>query len=535
MRPKLFQGWLAFALWSCAAASAQPTSVVEGIAVSLSAGNELTLRLSNGEERVFAEPAGLAKVWPGTPAKVEVTVGKDSKPTATVHPIGGIAWGTIHEISADQTRVHVKALQPTTRPITWTRDDIWKAPDATSSEYPLSLSVPNDLRPFFKSTNRGDAIRATYKWDDEKDRMKATLLAVEWRSEAIRGNGWGPFLGTVLLLLGLAFLLTRGRPARLFLGEDNRYSTSKFQALMWFWVVISAYLAAVGQRVALAGWSFLGGVEIPQNLVVLSGISVLGFAASKAITTGKVEAAKTAVSPDPKPAAARPRLGDLVSDDANRVDLGDFQIIVITLIAVVMYSAASVEFLSLIEFRKLVTLPDVDTALLALFGLGQAAYLGKKAATDGTSGGGTPEQAVRKADDAATSAKVAADRAESAQNAATQAQQDAATALDAIRKLTPRDPTTLEAARSVRTAAETARKAAVEATAAAKAASGYNDEVVSMSTQWSRIPAMVMPLASALAATTDQSKRAATAARSASEAADGASSSAKNAEEHARK
>ncbi|PTQ78982.1 hypothetical protein C8R21_1373 [Nitrosospira multiformis] len=33
-----------------------------------------------------------------------------------------------------------------------------------------------------------------------------------------------------------------------------------------------------------------------------------------------------------------------------------------------------------IEFRRVVTMPDVDATLLSIFGLGRAAYLGKKAA-----------------------------------------------------------------------------------------------------------------------------------------------------------
>ena len=57
--------------------------------------------------------------------------------------------------------------------------------------------------------------------------------------------------------------------------------------------------------------------------------------------------------------------------------------VVITILAVVVYLAQLFAFLGSIELLKVVTIPDVDTTILATFGLGQGAYLTKKYAGDG--------------------------------------------------------------------------------------------------------------------------------------------------------
>lgn len=73
---------------------------------------------------------------------------------------------------------------------------------------------------------------------------------------------------------------------------------------------------------------------------------------------------------------------NLVQNDLGGFDFGDFQMLVVTLLAIAMYLILILHFLSSIEFRTTVTLPDVDSTVLAAFGLGQGAYLAKKAAGD---------------------------------------------------------------------------------------------------------------------------------------------------------
>ena len=69
-------------------------------------------------------------------------------------------------------------------------------------------------------------------------------------------------------------------------------------------------------------------------------------------------------------------------DDRGNPDIGDFQMFVITLLAVVVYSIQIAKFLGAMELRQVITVPDVDSTLLATFGLGQGAYLAKKYASE---------------------------------------------------------------------------------------------------------------------------------------------------------
>jgi len=235
-----------------------------------------------------------------------------------------------------------------------------------------------------------------------------------------------------LVLLGFAAAVTKCAPLKLIVGEDNRYSNSKFQVALWFWILLSTYLAIIVLRVSAGGWEFFGRVSIPQNLLLLSGLSALTFGGAKAITTAKANAASAAaaqanataaaagaaaapvVAPGVIPAVVPPAapavapaavhaaavvpaaqmisqktskqqgqesfFQDLLQNDVGQFDFGDFQMLVVTLIAAGMYLTLFLHFLGSIQFQYTVTLPDVDTTMLASFGLGQGAYLTKKAA-----------------------------------------------------------------------------------------------------------------------------------------------------------
>ena len=213
-------------------------------------------------------------------------------------------------------------------------------------------------------------------------------------------------LACALLILGLAAaaaaLAKAGSPLKFIVGMDHRYSNSKTQVALWFWVVTSTYLATVVFRVWYAGWDFFGAVSIPQNLLVISGLSAITFGGAKAITTAKADAAAHPVNPPgtavPRVAIADPKnvnarndgderfFQDLLQNDLGNVDFGDFQMLLVTLVAVAMFVTLIFHFLGTIEFLKTLTLPDVDTTILAGFGLGHGAYLAKKAGGDvGTS------------------------------------------------------------------------------------------------------------------------------------------------------
>ena len=175
---------------------------------------------------------------------------------------------------------------------------------------------------------------------------------------------------------------------------------------LWFFVLITSYIAALWIRVWAAGTDFIGGVNIPNNLLLLSGMSALTYGGAKAITSTKSGAPGQSV----KTRADKPRfLFDLTHDDGlparpaqpaaeNRpavpaqdaipaqFDFGDFQMLIVTLIAVATYVVLIFNFFETVSYVRVTSLPDVDTTLLAAFGLGQGAYLTKKAVGDvGTS------------------------------------------------------------------------------------------------------------------------------------------------------
>jgi hypothetical protein len=173
----------------------------------------------------------------------------------------------------------------------------------------------------------------------------------------------------------VAFALTRGKPVcGLLVGQDNRYSNSKTQFTLWFGVFGIAYLSVLYLR-----WAHgvaVGYLSVPQNLLMLSGLSGLTLVGAKALTDKKIQSASTGTNPKPRGTPNFP--DDLVQNDGKAFDLGDLQMIVIACIAAATYLAQVYAFLGDLNLSVHTTLPDVDGTLLAAFGLGQGTYLAKK-------------------------------------------------------------------------------------------------------------------------------------------------------------
>ncbi|SFU53904.1 hypothetical protein SAMN05216417_106131 [Nitrosospira multiformis] len=343
----------------------------EGIVVQA---DPLAVKSVNGDVQTFIPSrqeasAELRAAWPNPGDLVLLTYVPRARGHALtdIEIVGKTIVGTIKEIAEDDSWIVVRT----------------QLPEKREYEVNIPLQTGADFKPLVSAMRQGDGIRATYVLEgginssDETAQVKINhVRSLEWQSEPVgRAARWASLLIAIFVLFILAYIFTRGHPTYLYLGRDNRYSSSKFQTFLWFWLVISAYIAIVSHRITAAGWSYVGGVDIPPHLLILSGISVLTFAGAKAITTGKVDE-----KPDLKPPASKPRAIDLICDDNNKPDLGDFQMVAITILTVIIYAISAVEFMENIEFRRVVTMPDVDATLLSIFGLGQAAYLGKKAA-----------------------------------------------------------------------------------------------------------------------------------------------------------
>ena len=239
----------------------------------------------------------------------------------------------------------------------------------------MTLAVESGVRSELKDLHKSDHVTID---TDGKNLLSVSILKIP-----VAPRYRATVIGIALVLLFLlTVLFTWGHPLKLIIGQDGRYSNSKFQMAIWFWVVLSTYLAVVYLRASQAGWEFLGSVDIPNNLLLLSGMSALTFGGAKGITTAKTNAAIAAGQPNPKdPAGVHENFfKDLVQSVVGAFEIGDFQMLMVTLLAVGMYLALTFNFLGSIAVAASAHLPDVDTTILASFGLGQGAYLTKKAA-----------------------------------------------------------------------------------------------------------------------------------------------------------
>lgn len=272
------------------------------------------------------------------------------------------------------TNARIDAIDPNFASVTITDCPSQSGGHSVCNGAVMTLSIGEDLRPELKALQKLDHVTI--------DTDGKTVSSIGIRRITVPRYLPGLVLAiTVALFFILTTLLTWGHPLKLIIGQDGRYSNSKFQMAIWFWLVLSTYLAFVYLRVSQAGWEFFDSVDIPKNLLLLSGMSALTFGGAKGITTAKANAAIAAGNPNPKnPAGVQENFWtDLVQNDAGAFDIGDFQMLMVTLLAVGMYVALTLNFLETIAATASASLRDVDTTILASFGLGQGAYLTKKA------------------------------------------------------------------------------------------------------------------------------------------------------------
>ena len=262
----------------------------------------------------------------------------------------------------------------------------------------LSFAVESEeIKAAIKSFAEGDKVALNFdeepSQDDQPSRNVLKNISIRSYRVPERDRAIALIVAGILFSV-ISIILLQNRARSLVIGADNRYSNSKFQTVVWFFVLIVTYVTVIWFRWWAGGFRFAGGVNIPQNLLLLSGLSAITFAAAKGITQSNI-ASGTVV----KTSAQHPSFpSDLFNDDSGNVDMGDFQMVIITLLAVLVYLARIFGFLGIIELHSSVTLPDVDTTILATFGLGQGAYLAKKYVGDvkpPPSGGGK-QSPVRK-------------------------------------------------------------------------------------------------------------------------------------------
>jgi len=211
-------------------------------------------------------------------------------------------------------------------------------------------------------------------------------------------------LGAFWLIL---FISTRQHPWDLIIGEDGQPSASKFQVLLWTGAVVFAYLAIY--QIRFSHGHPEGMPDLPRNLLIAMGISVVTSVSAKAIAvnasnnaaaaptkvvaTGPSVVTQSADGPPvvvtpvavaPTPVAPIDQSG-LFKDPSGSPDLGKIQLILWTLIAVGIFLSgvfASIHSPGVCtpqgDCKE--SLPDIGETLMILMGLGHGAYLGKKIA-----------------------------------------------------------------------------------------------------------------------------------------------------------
>jgi hypothetical protein len=130
---------------------------------------------------------------------------------------------------------------------------------------------------------------------------------------------WGSY---IVCLIGVDRTTHWWNPARVFEGADGRASTSKFQFLVWTTVLFFAYVAIYAAR-WINGHDPGAIGEIPTNLILVTGMSIVTVTAAKSITASKVDGnqiqktttvsnagasttASSQPSPSPAPAPSQP-------------------------------------------------------------------------------------------------------------------------------------------------------------------------------------------------------------------------------------
>jgi IPT/TIG domain len=188
----------------------------------------------------------------------------------------------------------------------------------------------------------------------------------------------------VLVYFGVGSLAGRGSGGILgaVRGEDGKLSSSKFQFFLWTGIVVYSYIALwVARAHGCWGSGAPSMPELPGNVLLAMGFSVITLATAKGVTTAYVAAGRIA-----KGRNGPVRLRDLVTqDDGTSPDLSKIQMLTWTVIAAVTYlyavGAALPTFGTCIST---VSFPDIGTALMALMGIGQGAYLGAKIVSSNT-------------------------------------------------------------------------------------------------------------------------------------------------------
>lgn len=176
---------------------------------------------------------------------------------------------------------------------------------------------------------------------------------------------WPPALVLVIAWLLVSLITRDWNPLRFAIGEDNRYSISKFQLLLWTVAVLFGYVAVVYARVQQGLPAPVP--DVPGNVLLALGLSGATSVVAKGIKVNNLQNGKElgTVLPDTGP------FSTLLTDDDGSLSIHKLQYFVWTFVAIGVF------LVSLNESTRLL-LPDIDQTLLLLSGISVGGYLSQK-------------------------------------------------------------------------------------------------------------------------------------------------------------
>lgn len=195
-------------------------------------------------------------------------------------------------------------------------------------------------------------------------------LAVE-RHETGEAVRWGFLIGLGVETLGiLALMAMKVEVLTMLIGKDGRVSTSKTIAVVWTLVVAAALLGVVYADLL----SHPGALTATEAAGVMGQYALLfGGPLGAAILAKGIVSGQASKDPTAKPPATSTSVADLVQNDAEEVDLGDFQYVLFNAVALVYV-------LGMMLLRNPAGgLPHIPEVLLGLTSVSAAGYVGKKA------------------------------------------------------------------------------------------------------------------------------------------------------------
>lgn len=205
---------------------------------------------------------------------------------------------------------------------------------------------------------------------------------------------WAWIVSALVIVLLAVVLPGRLGAQNVLRDARGRYSLSRLQVLLWTVVLLSLISGMAFGRFA-AGQVDVAGFQIPQQVLMLLGISI-----GSGVVAAAVKVAKSTSRPDS--VAAYPlgreggRLWEMLTVEegasaGKSIDLAKFQNFVITVLLVLLYVAQAVSALRAVgNPAGIAGLPAFSDAFLVLLGVSHAGYLlGKIPSPAGTPADGT--------------------------------------------------------------------------------------------------------------------------------------------------